>query len=124
MGHDAKADLGWALIERERRLDRWIQRICGAAWFVTLALAGFYAILVVGQIREALERHRVGVVGPEAVVTAAVPLVVALGVLALLIAALSTVGVFLRFRTAALGDIQVRLASLERMLATETEHRS
>lgn len=114
---------GWGLIERERRLDRWVQRICGAAWFVTLALALFYGILVAGQIRNAIERQRVGAGGSDAVVAAAVPLVVALGILALLVAALSTVGVFLRFRTAALGEIQLRLAALEAMLATEGERK-
>jgi hypothetical protein len=44
---------------------------------------------------------------------------VALGVLALLVASLTTVGVFLRFRTAALGEIQLRLTTLESLLTSE-----
>ena len=46
----------------------------------------------------------------------ALPLITVLGVLSFLVAVLSTVGVFLRFRTASLAEIQTRLAAMEEML--------
>lgn len=109
---------GWAGIERERRLDRWVGRICAIAWGLTFLLTGFYALIVSQQVLEAVRLQRVGAATGEGVMAAAMPLVVALGILALLVATLSTVGMFLRFRTAALGEIQLRLASLEGMMTT------
>ena len=41
--------------------------------------------------------------------------------LSLLVAVLSTVGVFLRFRTASLAEIQLRLAAVEQMLTDQAE---
>lgn len=110
---------GWEAIERERQLDRWLRRICSTAWGITFVLTLGYAWLVGQSVMEAVRRQQVGLVTGEAVMTAAIPLVVALGVLALLVASLTTVGVFLRFRTAALGEIQLRLAALEAMLTSE-----
>lgn len=115
--NEAGLEAGWAAIDRERRLDRWVRWICGIAWGITLALAGSYSVLIVRQVAEALRRQQVGAGTGEAVLAAAMPLVLALGILALLVAALSTVGVFLRFRTAALSEIQLRLASLETLVS-------
>jgi hypothetical protein len=44
-----------------------------------------------------------------------------LGELSLLVAVLATVGVFLRFRTASLAEIQLRLAALEGMVGEREE---
>lgn len=110
---------GWEAIDRERRLDRWVRAVCASAWVVTLGLAGVYAVVVVQQVLAAVRRQQVGVAPEGAVMAALTPLIVTLGILALLVAALSTVGVFLRFRTAALGEIQVRLAALEAMLTED-----
>jgi hypothetical protein len=116
-GTGAGVEAGWAAIDRERQLDRWVRWICGVAWGVTLCLAGCYAVLIVRQVVEALRRQQVGAGTGEAVLAAAMPLVLALGILAVLVAALSTVGVFLRFRTAALSEIQLRLATLETLIS-------
>lgn len=107
----------WSAIERERRLDRLVKGICIAAWAVTLLLTLGYAILVATEVRHALRLREVGAGTTEAVMDAAMPLVIALGVLAVLVATLSTVGMFLRFRTAALGEIQMRLAAMEGVIA-------
>jgi len=48
----------------------------------------------------------------------AMPLLIVLGFLSVLIATLSTVGVFLHLRTASLTEIQLRLAALEDLLAS------
>lgn len=110
---------GWEAIDRERRLDRWVRGVCASAWVVTLGLAGVYAVVVVQQVLDAVRRQQVGVAPQGAVMAALTPLIVTLGILALLVAALSTIGVFLRFRTAALAEIQVRLAALETMLTED-----
>jgi hypothetical protein len=107
---------GWNAIERERRLDRLVRRICVAAWSATFVLTGCYAALVGREVLFELRLQAVGGATTESVLAVATPLVIALGILALLVAALSTVAIFLRFRTAALGEIQLRLAALEAML--------
>jgi hypothetical protein len=56
-----------------------------------------------------------------ALVGAAMPLFIVLGLLSVLIATLSTVGIFLRLRTASLAEIQLRLAALEEMLTTRSD---
>lgn len=122
-GTGAGRERGWDAIDRERRLDRWVRWICGVAWGVTLLLTGCYAALVGWEVLEALRRQQVGAATGEAVLAAATPLVIALGVLALLVATLSTVGMFLRFRTAALSEIQLRLATLETMLSASEQTR-
>jgi hypothetical protein len=50
------------------------------------------------------------------VISTLMPLVAVIGFVSLLVAVLSTVGVFLRLRTASLSEIQLRLAALEGML--------
>jgi hypothetical protein len=106
--HDALA--------RERRVDTLIRTVCVTAWSITFAVAAGYAALVWTQVAQIRAKVAVGVLSSEAVVAAILPLVMALGVLTLLIAALTTVGVFLRFRGATLHDIQLRLAALEDMI--------
>ena len=46
---------------------------------------------------------------------------IVLGVLSVLIATLSTVGMFLRQRTASLAEIQLRLAALEELLTRKAQ---
>ncbi|HRP06856.1 MAG TPA: hypothetical protein PLL69_00075 [Gemmatimonadales bacterium] len=109
----------WEAIARERRVDRLIRTLCLAAWAVTLVIAGGYAWLVWTQVAHARQLFAVGAATREEAMAAAIPLVLALGVLALLVAALSTIGVFLRFRGATMQEIQLRLAALERMVGNE-----
>jgi hypothetical protein len=103
----------WEAVERDRRLDRWIRGVCVAGWSLTLLATLAYAAVVGREVLHVRELRAVGAATDQAVLAAATPLVIALGTLALLVAALATVGVFLRFRTAALGEIQLRLALLE-----------
>lgn len=48
------------------------------------------------------------------------PLVIALGILSVLIATVSTIGMFVRMRTASLHEIQLRLAALEEMIVSRS----
>lgn len=110
---------GWEAVERERRLDRLVRRICVAAWTMTFILLLGYAGLVGYQVHHTLKLLDVGIASGTALVGMLIPVVIALGLLAVLVAALSTIGIFLRFRTASLAEIQVRLAALEGMLSRE-----
>jgi hypothetical protein len=57
----------------------------------------------------------------QEVLKALVPLFLVVGTTTLLLALVSTAAVFLRQRTASLADIQVRLVTLEAMMARESE---
>jgi energy-coupling factor transporter transmembrane protein EcfT len=113
------SEAAWALIEAEKRRDRFIRRLCIAAWTVTFILVLIFAVVVGSQLLQMMRAAAVGAVPTSAVWGSAMPLLGVLWTLSLLVAALSTVGVFLRFRTASLSEIQLRLATLEEMLASQ-----
>ena len=112
------ADRIWAAIEEEKKRDRLLRRIATAAWIATFALVlilGVFAGLTVAQfVRAAL----VGALPWMSAFSALIPFCIVCGVVTLLIATLSTVGIFLRMRTTTLLEVQARLAALEQMLAT------
>ena len=106
----------WSVIEIEKRRDRIMRRICIGAWAVTLLTVLVFAVIVGMQMAETMRRVAVGIVPRSEVMQSAMPLVIALGLLSLMVA--TTVGVFLRFRSASLTEIQLRLAALEDMIAS------
>ncbi|HEU4631741.1 MAG TPA: hypothetical protein VFS08_18475 [Gemmatimonadaceae bacterium] len=108
----------WSIIEREQRRDRLVRRTSLAAWSVTFVVVLVYGAIVAAQIAHAMRLVEVGAARPSAVYDAAIPLVLVVGVISLLVATLSTIGIFLRLRTASLAEIQLRLAALEEMLRT------
>ncbi|MFQ5572162.1 MAG: hypothetical protein ACE5G0_20990 [Rhodothermales bacterium] len=108
----------WTRIETEKRRDRLVRRISIVSWTVTFAILVVFTAMIGVEVSRTLDRLQVGVVGPEAVISALMPLIAVVGTVSLLIAVLSTVGVFLRLRTASLHEIQLRLAALEEMLLT------
>jgi hypothetical protein len=111
----------WSVIEREKRRDKLVRRVSVTAWSVTggavLAFGGVTAMEVWRYVQHAIG----GEVGWSAVFQRTIPFVGVVGVLGLLIAVLSTVGIFLRLRTASLSEIQLRLAGLEEMIASHLE---
>jgi len=111
----------WTLIEKEKRRDRFIRRVSITAWTATFLFVVVFTIMIGGQVLEMYKAHLVGMLPFSTVVGMATPLIIVLGFLSLLIATLSTVGVFLRFRTASLTEIQLRLAALEDMLASRRD---
>ena len=110
----------WGIIENEKRRDRFVRRVSIVAWSVTLALVLLVAALVTVQIVEMTK-----LTGSDMnwllIIGSAMPLVDVLWKLSLLVAVLSTVGIFLRLRTASLAEIQLRLATLEDMLASRPD---
>jgi hypothetical protein len=118
----ASAD-AWALIEDEKRRDRTLRRISKVAWTATFVIVLVIAVLIGIQMSYAWKTFAGGMMAIVAVVGAALPLVIVLGILSVLIATLSTEGIFLRLRTASLGEIQLRLAAIEDMLAARPDSR-
>jgi uncharacterized BrkB/YihY/UPF0761 family membrane protein len=109
-----------SILDQEKRRDRLVRRICVASWAITIFLVLVFAALVVAPLPQMIKAVRVGVLPWSVVMGAAMPLVGALWILSVLVAALSTIGVFLRFRSASLAEIQLRLAALEDMLAARS----
>jgi predicted transporter len=113
----------WQFVEREKRIDRFIWRVSIGAWVVTLLVVLLFAVMTGVQVLEMWQAARRENVPWSVVVAMAIPLFVVLGGLSVLIAILSTVAMFLRLRTSSLAEIQLRLASLEDMLASQPDDR-
>jgi hypothetical protein len=106
----------WGIIEREKRRDTLIRKASTVAWIVTLALAGIYAISMVAEVVTIVRSFMARRLPVLDILVAVTPLVASLGTLMLLLAVLGTLGVFLRFRTASVNELQLRLAALEDLL--------
>ena|SRR5687768_7675969 len=111
----------WALIEVEKRRDRLIRRVCVAAWAVTFGIVLLFAAFAAVQVAQFVGPASRGEVPWAIVFGSAMPFIIALWTLSLLVATLATIGVFLRFRTSSLTEIQLRLAALEDMLASRPD---
>lgn len=98
----ASSSAPWEAILRDKRLDRLVRRVSATAWGSTfVVLLGFAGITAI-RIAHMLERVHVGAATNLDVIATVMPFVAVSGVLSLLIAVLSTVGIFLRLRTASL----------------------
>jgi hypothetical protein len=111
-------DPALALIDAERRRDRFVRRVSVAAWSVTLAIVLVLALMTGVATIEMGKAALSGAVPWITVVGTMLPLVDVLWKLSLVVAALSTVSIFLRMRTASLEQIQLRLAALEEALVS------
>lgn len=109
-------DATWSAIDREKRRDAAVRRTSVAAWGVAFVALLVFAAIMVQHILIMKQRVGYGVAGTLELYDSMLPLVAVVGVLAVLIATLSTVGIFLRLRTASLVEIQLRLANLEEVL--------
>jgi len=113
-----------ALIENERRRDRFIRRTSVVAWSVTFGLVLVVALMVGLQVSFFLRGAMAGEMPWAVVIGSTMPLIDVLWKLSLLVATLSTIAIFLRLRTASLAEIQLRLAALEEMVASRGDGRS
>jgi hypothetical protein len=114
-------DAVWSAIDREKRRDSLLRKVSIGAWGITFALLLVYGAMVASKVSWLQNLADVGVVQQQDVFNATIPLIAAVGTVMLLIATLSTIGVFLRMRTATLSEIQLRLAALESMLASKPD---
>jgi len=115
----------WALVERERRTDRFVRRVSVAAWIVTFVIVVLFTVATGYQVAQfwPAARGEAGQMSWILIMGSLYPLFIVLGLLAVLIATLSTVAMFFRQRTASLTEIQTRLDALEQMLMSSDERR-
>ena len=110
----------WAVIEKEREQDEFLRKVSKWAWTGT-----FIVVLLFTITYAVLLGYRVAIFGFQRaydqmqLLNAALPFFGSLGVVGLLVATVSTLGVFSRSRTATLTEIQLRLAALEDILTGE-----
>ena len=115
------ADRTLALIENEKRRDRFIRWVSIIAWAATFLIVLLVAGMTAASVIEMRKLQLVGAVTWMAVMAAALPLIDVLWKLGLLVASLSTLAIFLRLRTSSLAEIQLRLSALEEMLASRSD---
>ena len=80
-------------------------------------MVGIQAVTLIGQGGQEV----LSLLGLTMLMNMIAPLLVVVGVTALLIAILSTIGMFVRIRTASLAEIQLRLAALEQVLTGQDD---
>ena len=119
--HGQSSDNTWALIEKGKRVDRFIRNVSIAAWSATLLMVLIFAIMTGLSVAQFVKAAAAGDLPWLTALGAAMPFIIAVGGLFVLIAVLSTVLIFLRMRTASLSEIQLRLAALEDMLASRAD---
>ena len=108
------------LIDVDVKRDRLVRGVTILSWVVTfLVLIGF-AVVVGQEASRTLTLAHAGMVREPEVLRTLIPLFVVVGITSLPMALVSTAALFLRQRTASLADIQLRLATLETLLASET----
>lgn len=119
----------WSKIEKEKRLDIFIRRLCYTAWATTFILFITYAIIVIVQVYGLPADVLTGDFAGNrphlsAFVFELVGLTLAFGAvgsLSLGIAVISTIGIFVRMRTLSLKEMRIRLETLEEILLSERE---
>jgi hypothetical protein len=111
----------WDQIDRDKRTDRLIRRVIVIAWSVVLLMLLIYAILVLLDVTRSWELAEMGAMASTDAILTVMPLVYAVGAISLVLATLSTIGAFLRSRTATLSEIQLRLAGLESILRAQAD---
>lgn len=119
----------WSKIEKEKRIDSLIRRVCYISWTTTFILFLTYAVIVVFEFyglptdvltgdfagnRPHLSSFIIEMVG----LTLAFG---AVGGLSLGIAVISTIGIFVRMRTSNLQEMRIRLETLEETFLSERE---
>ena len=113
----------WGWVEGEKRLDARVRRVSRIAWTTTVVAVLFYGVIVLGRMAAMVsELGKMNVPSTtvlNVILESLLPLVSVVGILALLVAVLSTIAVFLRFRTASLAEINARLTAMEQMLSQD-----
>ncbi|MGQ0562512.1 MAG: hypothetical protein ACT443_11635 [Gemmatimonadota bacterium] len=105
------------MIDEEKRRDEFLRKVSRIAWTATFVVVLLFAGVLIIRVIHMIQLFGVGRLYDRlTIVNAAIPLLVVLGFLCVLVATLSTIGVFMRFRTASLAEIQLRLAALEEIL--------
>lgn len=109
----------FSLIEKEKKRDIIIKRISNVAWGLTLLVLFLFLIFTVVEFLNVYKRYLDGFVQSQQVIDTLTPFMLTFGTITLIVAILTTIGMFLRLRTTNLLEIQQRLTSLEGMLGND-----
>lgn len=116
MTDTARSDAVWSTIEQNKRTDRFIRRVAIVAWSATAVVLLAYATIIGFQVVNLVRSNWMGAMNGLVIGSTLTPFVGVVGLFALLIAVLATIGSFVRMRTTSLAEIQLRLAALEDLL--------
>ena len=108
---------GW--MEEEQRVDRRLHLAAKLGWSTAVVAVVIYGVFRIFAVVDFLRQLEAQAIPRGAWFEAAqhlMPIVYALGALGLLGGVLATIGSFVRFRTANLAEIQLRLAAIEEAL--------
>jgi len=108
-----------ALIEKENKRDKIIKNVCKGGWGITLLILLIFLAFTIVEFLENYKMYIGGRVKFQNVIDTFVPFLIIFGAIALIIAILATIAMFLRLRTANLLEIQQRLTNLEKMILNE-----
>ena len=111
----------WALVDREKRIDRLLKKVSIIAWTMTILVVLVFAVFTGAQIVELARAAAADQLAWSVVAGSITPLVTVLGLFSVLVATLTTIMIFLRLRTASLAEIQLRLAALEHMMTSQRD---
>ncbi len=111
----------WAVIEREKKQDRLVRRLSVGGWSVTGGALVVFGVGTLVEVWRLVNLAMQGIAPWGVIFSSLMPLVAVVGGLGLLVATLSTVATFLRFRTASLSEIQMRLGAIEDMVESHLE---
>lgn len=103
----------WKQVEMEKQKDKRVRRISTVAWTITGLAIAFYGTIVVHQFSQYQRMVANGIMPAGSEWAAFTPLVGVIGIVALFVAILATVGMFFRLRTSSLEELKVRLTALE-----------
>ena len=120
--NETSNDQIWEQIENEKRRDAFIKKVSKIAWGVTIGILMVFLFFAVNDIARAVELYNKEVIAFATIFTTAKPFLVTLGSVGLIIAILSTIGIFLRLRTASLLEIQQRLTNIEQMVVSQNNN--
>ncbi len=110
----------WDLVQGEKKRDKKMLLLSRIAWGVTGAAVLAFGMIQFSHFVQYLEVIAEGNGSMNLLWARLTPLVLAVGAIGLIVAILSTVGIFLRMRTSSLHEIQVRLAALEQMFIDQS----
>ena len=119
------SEQAWAMVENEKRREARLRKISKAAWTSAFVVVSAFSIIwgvYIVQLTQFYGLSRLP--DRENILRSAIPLFVALGFMSVLVATVSTVGIFLRFRAASMTEIQLRLAALEEAVVKTTPDQS
>lgn len=116
---DSSTDRVLSMLEDERARDRFMRRVSTFAWVASFIIAFIFLGISITQFFGAVKMTRMTGTPMAMMLGTLTPAILTLGFLFMLVAVVSTIGMFMRMRSASLQEIQLRLAALEESLTRD-----